>query len=291
MLLAADQTAAITGAGSGIGRALALACAERGLSLALADIDPERLAETAELVRSAIGDAERDTASSTPLSTHVVDVTDARRVERFAADTIEQHGACHVLFNNAGVLILGAIEDATPRDWDWVLDINLRGIIHGVDAFLPHFLARGRDAHIVNTVSLRGIAATIGSAVYCTSKFAALGLTEALEKDLEGRGVGVTAVCPWAVHTELMERQEERPEGVSRIPAEYVEALTRAAGGDEPGLWMSPEQVAALTLEGIEADELYVITHPLCRSLVAERAERMLASIDRLAARHPNLPR
>jgi NAD(P)-dependent dehydrogenase (short-subunit alcohol dehydrogenase family) len=281
MKLQAGQTAAITGAGSGIGRALAIACARRGLNVALADIDETRLEATAERVGK-LGGA---------LLTRRVDVTDRRQVEAFARTTLERFDACHLLFNNAGVLMLGKPEEATETDWAWVLDINLRGTVHGIDAFLPHFLARGREAHIVNTVSLRGIVAGLGSTIYCTSKFGALGLTEALEIDLHDRGVGVTAVCPWAVRTELMEHQDERPEGVTRIAEEYVEALKRSSRAAEVDIWMAPEKVAELTLEGIEQDELYVITHPSCRSLIVNRFERMLASLDRLSENHPELAR
>lgn len=279
MKLSAGQTVAITGAGSGIGRALALACAERGLNVALADVDAARLEETARRVRALRG----------VVSTRLVDVTDRAQVLDFAHSTLTRFGACHVLFNNAGVLMLGAIEEVTPRDWDWVLDINLRGVIHGVDAFLPHFLERGQDAHIVNTVSLRGIVASVNSVVYCASKFGALGLSEALAIELEGRGIGVTALCPWAVSTELMEHQDTRPAGVTRISDEVIEAVKSSSQAAEVDLWMAPETVAQLALEGIEDDELYVLTHPLCRSLILERSERMLESLDRLARRHPEL--
>ena len=101
----------------------------------------------------------------------------------------------------------------------------------------------------------------------------------------------MTAICPWAVRTELMEHQEERPSGVTRISQEYVRELEQTARTAEIDVWMTPDQVAELSLEGIEADEFYVLTHPLCRSLIEKRTEAMLASLDRLAERHPELPR
>lgn len=285
MILRPGQVAAITGAGSGIGRALALACAGRGLALSLSDVDPDRLAATAELAAEAGG------ARGARVTTRRVDVTDREAVRDWAATTVADHGACHLLFNNAGVLMLGAVDEATDRDWEWVLGINLRGVIHGVDAFLPHLLERSGEAHVVNTASLRGIVPTLASATYCTSKFAVLGLSESLALDLRERGVGVTVICPWAVRTELMDHQERRPEGVSRISEAYVAQLTEATRTAEVDLWMAPETVAALTLEGIETDELYVITHPLCRPLLEQRHQGMLDALDRLAARHPELPR
>jgi NAD(P)-dependent dehydrogenase (short-subunit alcohol dehydrogenase family) len=187
-----DKTAIITGAGSGIGRALAQALASRGCHLALADINPENLAETASLVAH----------SGIRVSTHELDVASRELVAGLPAEVSRHHPAIDLLFNNAGVAVGGHFLETTEADFDWLFEINFHGVVRMTRAFLPMLLTRP-DAHIVNTASLFGIIAPAGQTHYSASKFAVRGFSDALRHELEGTSVGVSAVCPGGVATAI----------------------------------------------------------------------------------------
>lgn len=186
-----DKTAVITGAGSGIGRALAQGLATRGCHLALADINTENLAETAKLV-----------AASGRVSTHELDVASRERVAAFPSEVMRHHPAVDLLFNNAGVAVGGRFLETTEADFDWLFEINFHGVVRMTRAFLPMLLVRP-DAHIVNTASLFGIIAPAGQTHYSASKFAVRGFSDALRHELVETTVGVSAVCPGGVATSI----------------------------------------------------------------------------------------
>jgi NAD(P)-dependent dehydrogenase (short-subunit alcohol dehydrogenase family) len=188
-----DKVAVITGAGSGIGRELAMQFAGRGMIVAIADIQPERLAETAQLIAQQGGQA----------STHVVDVSQREQVYRFAEAAIRQHGAVQIVINNAGAALSNvSVHDLTYEDLEWMLGINLWGVIYGTKAFLPHLLKQPA-ANLVNISSLYGLTAVAKEAAYCTSKFAVRGFTEALRQELRGTPVAVTIVHPGGIRTNI----------------------------------------------------------------------------------------
>jgi NAD(P)-dependent dehydrogenase (short-subunit alcohol dehydrogenase family) len=278
MKIQSGQVAAITGAGSGIGRELALACAARGMAIAVADIELAAAEQTVALLveRGARAFAQR------------VDVTDTEQLETFAARTFAEFGACHLLCNNAGVLVLGPLLAAQRADWDWLIEVNLFGTINGVQAFVPRMLASQQPAHVLNSVSLRGIAAAPSCGVYAASKFAALGFTETLRLELAEKNIGVTALCPWSVNTGIMTSERNRPgSSGTGLSADDIETLKRA--GKNP-ITIEANQVAQLALEAIEDNELYAITHPCAQKLLEERSAAMLQSLQRVRARHPELP-
>ncbi|MEO9223170.1 MAG: SDR family NAD(P)-dependent oxidoreductase [Mycobacteriaceae bacterium] len=189
------RTAAITGAGSGIGRALALRLADEGCHLALSDINPDGLHHTAALLD--------DKGVNT--TTTVLDVADPDQIGTWAAATASRFGAVHLLFNNAGVAQSGSVQANTYTDYEWVLGINLWGVIYGTKAFLPYLIKAG-EGHIVNTSSVFGLQAQPGVSAYNTSKFAVRGFTEALrqELDLLDNGVSATCVHPGGIRTEIV---------------------------------------------------------------------------------------
>lgn len=280
MKIEAGQVAAITGGGSGIGRELALACAARGMAVAIADVELHAAEETVALlaVHGVRAFAQR------------VDVTRAEEVAQFAARTFAEFGACHLLCNNAGVLVLGPLLEAKRSDWQWVIDVNLFGVINGIEAFLPRMLAMDCAAHILNSVSLRGIAAGPSCGVYAASKFAALGLTETLQLELADSPIGVTALCPWSVDTAIMTSERNRPGGTgSGLSSDDIETLKQSAPDRNP-ITIGADQVAAVALEAIEHDELYAITHPCARELLERRFTAVLQSLERVRQRHPELP-
>lgn len=187
-----DKTAVITGAGSGIGRALAQSLASRGCHLALADIHAENLAETASLLAPA----------GVRISTHELDVASRELVAAFPSEVMRHHPAIDLLFNNAGVAVGGHFLETTEADFDWLFEINFHGVVRMTRALLPMLLTRP-DAHIVNTASLFGIIAPAGQTHYSASKFAVRGFSDALRHELVGTSVGVSAVCPGGVATAI----------------------------------------------------------------------------------------
>jgi NAD(P)-dependent dehydrogenase (short-subunit alcohol dehydrogenase family) len=268
----AGRVAVVTGGGSGIGRALALAFAREGARVVAADLDEAALAETGRLAAAAGGEALGVPA----------DVADPAAVERLATRAYERFGAVHVLCNNAGVALWGGLERATLRDWQWLIGVNLWGVIHGLLAFLPRMIAQGPPAHVLNTASMAGLVASQGLGVYNTSKYAVVGLSETLAKDLRPHGIGVSVLCPMGVDTRIHDAERTRPASLrnpeGRAPGAPVELIGRT---------LAPEAVAAQALDAIRAGELYVITHPEALEPLTRRHRRLESAARRRAERAP----
>ena len=182
----------VTGAGSGIGRETAKAFAKEGAKLVLCDIKPEAVAETADLIGSAV------------VLTDVVDVASKNSMKAFAERVSAEVGVVDVLVNNAGVGLAGGLLDVSEEDLEWVMNINLWGVMHGCKQFVPKMVERKQGGHIVNVASAAGYYASAGMLGYNTSKFAVFGFTEALREDMRPFGIGVTTVCPGVVHTNII---------------------------------------------------------------------------------------
>ena len=240
-----DRTAVVTGGGSGIGRALVDVFAREGARLVVADIDESAAVEAARAVRAGGG---------TALAVRT-DVTDLAQVQALADRAFAALGTVDVLCNNAGVALWGGLEDATHRDWQWVLGVNLWGVIHGLEAFLPRMIAGKRGGHIVNTASMAGLVATRGLGVYNTSKYAVVGLSETLVKDLAPYGIGVSVLCPMGVATRIRSSDRNRPASL-RNDVTAVASLV-ALDGDT----LDPAAVAEMVLSAILENRLYVVTH------------------------------
>jgi len=258
-----DRVAVVTGGASGIGRALALAFVQEGARVVLADLDEAGMAEVAGTIRSRGGQA---VAVRT-------DVSDLGQVQALADKAWEAFGAVHILCNNAGVAVSGGLEEATLKDWQWVVGVNLWGVIDGLLAFLPRMIAQGQGGHIVNTASMAGLIATQGLGVYNTTKYAVVGLSETLVKDLKPYGIGVSVLCPMGVETRILESERNRPSALRDLDAKKSEPVPLM------GRTLSPEEVAAQVLAAIRANQLYVITHAEGLEPLRRRFQRMEQAI------------
>lgn len=275
----AGKTAFVTGGASGIGFALGQAFAEAGMKVMLADIEKTALTSAVQRLEN-FG----PNVCGVPC-----DVADPASVERAAKATYVAFGNVHVLCNNAGVAGGSGIDDISLDNWRWVLDVNVMGVLHGVCAFLPHIRAHGEGGHIVNTASMAGMQSGLGFSPYAASKFAVVNMSEGLAMQLKPFGIGVTVLCPSFVRTRIGDSGRNRPEryGPAQRPDPASPAgvlATRLAELSQSGL--DPSEVAALVLDAIRDDELYVFTHPEARADVAERFKAIMAALDKAAARN-----
>lgn len=258
-----DRVIVVTGAGSGIGRALVLHAASCGMRVVLADIDASRLAAVLEEVRargaSAIGVE--------------VDVGSAASVEQLAERAYAEFGGVHVLVNNAGIAVAGAAWTLSLETWQKVLDINLHGVIHGVHAFLPRMLEGGQPGHVVNVASAAGLISVPGFAAYSASKFAVVGLSEALYHDLKVRKtpIGASVLCPSWVQTRIAQ-DSLMPADSDAIDSNVNAAVSKAV---EHGI--SAESVAERVFAAIQDEQFYILTHDDTRRAVQVRSEDILA--------------
>jgi NAD(P)-dependent dehydrogenase (short-subunit alcohol dehydrogenase family) len=267
------KTAFVTGGASGIGLALGRAFAGAGMRVMLADIEAPAL----ERAVAALG------ASGATVRGVLCDVVDRAAVERAAAETIAAFGKVHVLCNNAGVSAWGGpVEQIPPGDWDWVIGVNLMGVIHGIAAFLPLIKAQGEGGHVLNTASMAGLLSGPRMSPYNVTKFAVVTLSETLAAELAGTGIGVSVLCPGWVQTRINESARNRPSrfGPQRTPT--TEALARREqlaellrGG------MSADDVAARVMAAIRDGDLYIFTHPEMRELLEKRFTDILSAYDK----------
>lgn len=239
-----DAVVVVTGGASGIGRGIALEAARRGAKVAIADLHTERLAATATEIEALGADV---------LAARC-DVTSDADVDGFRDQVLERFGQVDVLCNNAGVAVLGPPERIEMDDWQWILDVNVLGLVRGVRAFVPHLLERGAG-HVVNTASVAGTwAYTWDSAAYITSKFAAYGFSEALARRLHPHGVGVSVLCPGLVSTNLAETAR-----FSGVPPEVGGAWSYFP--PEMAVAVDPEAVGVLVADSVLSGKFAIFTH------------------------------
>lgn len=206
----AGKVAFVTGGASGIGLAIVRAFTGAGMKVVIADIEQQA-------ITTALQEFE---ASNADVIGVKVDVNDREEMEAAAKTTEEKFGKVHVLCNNAGIVLHGSIETMSYKDWDWAMNVNVQGVINGVQTFLPRLLAHGEGGHVVNTASMAGQFPVRGLGVYTTSKFAVVGLSEALRLDLTGKGVGVSVLCPGVVKTNIGDSLRNRPNELLKTEAD-----------------------------------------------------------------------
>jgi NAD(P)-dependent dehydrogenase (short-subunit alcohol dehydrogenase family) len=266
------KTAFITGGASGIGLALARACVKAGMRVVIADLRQDHLDE-------AVAEFKKDGLTIHPIRLDVAD----RQAMAAAADEAERRcGPVQLLCNNAGVNIIRPITEATFEDFDWLIDVNLRGVVNGMLTFIPRMLSRGGGGHIVNTSSVAGILTGPGTAVYSATKFAIRGLTEAARYDLIPHGIGVSVLCPGTVSTRLYESEDNRQ---PRYQGRVDETVTSQRAGTGElfrkvlPMGMSADQVAEMTLRAVRDNAFYVMTHVEVETDIRESYDEMLAAL------------
>jgi NAD(P)-dependent dehydrogenase (short-subunit alcohol dehydrogenase family) len=216
-----EGVAVITGAGSGMGRCLAQQLAAKGSALALADLSEKGLKETVALLGK----------TNQKVTQHIVNVADETQVRALAENVAAQHGRATTLFNNAGVALLGYLEEISLQDFRWLMDINFWGVVYGVTYFLP-LLKKEKEAHIVNTSSLLGLFGASGQGAYCASKFAVRGYTESLHHELLNTNVHVTCVHPGFVRTSIAEHAKVGQRAGASLRQESLSRFQKVARTD-----------------------------------------------------------
>ncbi len=266
----AGRTAFITGGANGIGLGIARVFAGAGVKLALADLDA-----------AALDRAKTELSATTQVHTVVLDVRD-RPAFAHAADAAEAAlGPVSLLFNNAGVAGGAPAASLTYALWDWGLGINLGGVVNGVQTFLPRMVARGGGGHIVNTASGAGLAASSSGTLYCTSKFAVVGMSESLRLDLQSASIGVSVLCPGPVATDIVSRSGETNPAVAEMTDEQREKLKDRNAAVTAFLHqgVSIEAVGAMVLDAVRQDRLYIHTDRIMAELVEARTKEILEAM------------
>jgi NADP-dependent 3-hydroxy acid dehydrogenase YdfG len=209
----------------------------------------------------------------------LLDITDRKAMAEAADETERVFGPVQLLCNTAGVSIFGPMQDATYDDWDWVMSVNVGGVINGIRTFVPRMIEYGKGGHIVNTASMSGFYPMPGTGVYCTSKFAVRGLSESLRIDLEPHNIGVSVLCPGAVNTNIHEAVLTRPKHLSDTGYyhEDPEIFKRLKAVIEPGL--DPVVLAEKVLEAVKNNDLYIIPYAEFRETLIELHNRVLAAL------------
>ena len=256
-----DRTAVITGGASGIGLALARACTDAGMRVVIADIEAGPL------------DAACDELTAVGV---VTDVTSPESVAALAATVERDLGGCDLLFNNAGVGGAGLITEQTLNDWNWLIDVNLKGVVHVLHSFLPMMLASGRPGHIVNTASVAGLGAFV-SGPYTATKYAVVGISETLRNELADTLVKVSVLCPGFVRTNIVASERNRPSALGNDD-DSPRSRATVLKGHRPKV-VDPPEIAAITMQAVLEDRFWVITDPEVLGVALPRYDELRSII------------
>jgi NAD(P)-dependent dehydrogenase (short-subunit alcohol dehydrogenase family) len=268
----AGRTAFITGGAQGIGLGIARSLVRRGAKVALADIDRDRLA-----------DAQAELGDRGEVASFVLDVRERDAFRCVADDAEAALGPVSLLFNNAGVIGSTSPTRMTYEAWDWVLGINLHGVVNGIQTFVPRMIERGEGGYVVNTSSGAGLVESGSGFLYTASKYAVVGLSESLHRELAHHSIGVSVLCPGAVATQIITNTAStRPSG--HEPTPRVAAIL-AAAQDSLAAGTPPDDVGEMVIDAIATGSLYVFTDGSMEELIRQRTERLLAALPTAARR------
>ena len=282
------RVAVITGGAGGIGFAMAEAFAARGAKIALADLDEAAMDARAKVLRE----------RGTEVLCVRTDVTQRASVNGLAERVFQRFGAAHLVCNNAGIAIAGPLLQMTPDDWRLTMDIDFWGVVHGVEAFAPRLIEQKQGGHVLNTASMAGLVGMSWLGVYCAAKFAVVGFTESLRRELEAHEIGVSVLCPMIVATDITANsmrmraaragaagarsepkasegaRAESARSQTEVPKAVAEPEQPPAGALRGGV-IGVEEVARRVVRGVERNDLYILTHPEQRELLRRRAARL----------------
>ena len=274
-----NKVAVVTGAASGIGLGMVRALTGAGVHVAMLDVEQEALAGA---------HAQFDTAN-VDVQRFVCDVSDRGEVKDVAGAVRDHYGRVDIVCNNAGVAAGGSIEETTEDDWDWVLGVNLHGVVNGIRAYAPIIKDGGEGGHFVNTASILGHWASARMSIYCASKYAVVAVSESAREDFAPHNIGVSALCPGMINTRILRSERNRPASLpaqsSGFVAERAEVERRFA---EDGL--DPDVVGEQVLDGIRKNKAFIFTHVGLELGIRERMERVLGCFDGIEvddAEHP----
>jgi NAD(P)-dependent dehydrogenase (short-subunit alcohol dehydrogenase family) len=271
----AGRGAVVTGGASGIGYATAAQLGAKGARVVLADIEEGALGPAVEQLRAEGIDAHGIAC----------DVSSLASVEELAARSFELLGGVHIVFNNAGVAVGGPISEMSHDEWRWIIDVDLWGPIHGVEAFLPRLLEQDQGGHVLFTASFAGLVPNVGLGPYCVAKYGVVALAEVLRREMRPHGIGVSVLCPMRVQTNIGDSQRNRqseyggPQAAAQVEDQSEDNRNMA------GQVMTVDRVAALTVDAIEAERLYILPHPESRVSI----QRRFAHMDRIFDEQPSL--
>ena len=263
------KVAVVTGGASGIGEAMVQAFAEVGMHVVVADIEGKKAEEVAK----------RYAGNGVRCVGIRVDVTDGDSVRQLAERCYAELGAVHLLCNNAGVLLMGPQADMIAGDWRWTFDVNVLGIAHGLEHFLPRMRAQGGPAHVVNTASVTGLRGASGTFIYSATKAAVLSLSESLREELAGTAIGVSVVLPSDIRSQIVASPRNRPAETGREYKQSVDPEVAAKHG------ISPREVGIRVREGVERGEFYIFTLPASvapaqRATIEGKAKELLEALE-----------
>ena len=275
----AGKVAFVTGGASGLGLAMTRSLTGAGMKVVIADIEDSALAAAAEEFSD----------SNTEVLTIKTDVTDRDSMADAATKTIEAFGKVHVLCNNAGVFVGGSVADMTYKDWDWVMNVNVQGVINGMVAFVDLIKSHGEGGHIVNTASIAGHIGIPGMIVYNMSKFAVQGLSEAMRADLAQHNIGSSVLCPGIVATNIFNSDRNRPDDLKEKdsgPRQFGAGMASDIGKRASIMdnILQPMVIGDMVLDAIVNDVFYIFSHPNFKEMVGARGEEIAAAFDRWAA-------
>lgn len=275
------KVAFITGGASGMGLAMARSFSAAGMKVAIADIEQSAIDRV-------LIEFKKTNAKVIGLK---VDVTNRDAMEKAARDTIAAFGKVHVVCNNAGVAVGGPVDAMSYKDWDWVMKVNLDGVVNGVQTFVERIKSHGEGGHFVNTASMAGHLAIPGLGVYNTTKFAVVGLSDTMRADLAPHNIGVSVLCPGVVSTNIFNSGRNRPDELkgdtdtaslvlsADVPDAERAARMQAIIADA----LDPAVVGDMVLAAIQANDPYIFTHPNLQAMVDERNAAISASFARWA--------
>ena len=269
------KIAVITGGASGIGLATAKLLADQGWRLVVADVEGPALEEACAAMG---GDAQAVGV--------VTDVRDRRAVDALADAAFDRFGRVDAVFNNAGVSVWGPVTSMTHSDWTWMIDVNLWGPIHGVEAFLPRMIGQEGGGHVLFTSSYAGLVPTVGLAAYTAAKAGVVGMAEVLHRELQPKGIGVSVLCPMIVSTNISTSARNRPEDLG---GPLAERETAASPPDDDMFdadlmaapVLAPDAVAKAVVAAIGTDQLYILPHDEMRKKISQRFEQLDRTFER----------